>query len=232
MHLKGKTAVVTGGSRGIGKAAAAALAKEGANIVIASRTLRVLKKTANEIERSGAEVLPARADVSSEKDVVKMVRKAVERFRRIDILVNNAGIAIRKPLVETSEKEWNRVIEVNLKSAFICSKYVLPYMVEQAEGVIINISSVAGKHGFSGFSAYSASKFGIIGLTESLAKEVEEYGIRVYAVCPGGVDTRMYHSLFPQSHSAFLQKPEDVAERVVQLCLPGCRVRTGSSIEV
>lgn len=232
MRLKGKTAVVTGGGRGIGKAVAVALAGEGTNLAIASRTFRELKKTAGEIENRGARALPVRADVSREKDVAKLIGKTVKAFGRIDILINNAGIGLKKPLIHTTEKEWNRVLEVNLKSAFITSKYVLPYMVEQEEGVIVNISSVAGKHGLSGFSAYSASKFGVIGMTESLAKEVEEYGIRVYAVCPGSVDTRMYHSLFPHPPAGFLMKPETVADKVVALCLPTCILSTGSSVEV
>lgn len=232
MELKGKTAIVTGGSRGIGRAIAIALGAEGSNIVIVSRTIKELRKTAKDIKNLGVTVLYVRADVSKENDVLEVVRQTIETFERIDILINNAGIAIRKSLIETTEREWNRIIEVNLKGAFICSKYILPYMIEQEEGVIINISSIAGKHGFSGFSAYSASKFGIIGLTESLAKEVDEYGIKVYAICPRGVDTRMYHLLFPHSHTSNLLKPEDIAKKVVELCLPTCKVKTGSSIEV
>jgi 3-oxoacyl-[acyl-carrier protein] reductase len=240
MKLLGKVAIITGGGRGIGRAIALELAKEGANIVAVARTVKEIRETVKQVKHKGSDGIAIKVDVTSPKDVKNMVKKTMQKFKRIDILVNNAGVAIYKPLIHTTEKEWNKIIETNLKGIFLCSREVLPVMIAQSReeetdylaGVIINISSQAGKHGFSGLSAYSASKFGVIGLTESLAEEVMEYGIRVYAVCPRGVDTHLYHSLFPHSDNLHILKPHEVAKKVLELCLPECTLESGSIVDV
>ena len=143
--------------------------------------------------------------------------------------MNNAGVAIIKPLNETSEKEWDQIIDINLKGTFLMTKEILPIMIKQHSGVIINISSGAGKHGFPGLSAYCASKFGMIGITESLAGEVSRYGIKVFAVCPGTVDTKMIYSIYPEINPAELIKPEKIAKKVLELSTPGIQHTSGSS---
>jgi 3-oxoacyl-[acyl-carrier protein] reductase len=235
MQLKNKIAIVTGGGRGIGRAIALALAKEGCNIVLAARTKKELKQTATELRSYNVEALPVVADIRFSKNVKNLVKQAIRKFEKIDILINNAGILIAKPIHKTTEREWDATLDTNLKGSYLCIKEVLPYMIEQGEGVIINISSGAGRHGFANLAAYCASKFGQIGLTESVAAEVERHNIRVYAVLPGAVATRMQEQYVGPAFKLtkhLMLKPEDVAKKVVELCLPDCDIPTGSSIEI
>lgn len=231
MKLPDKLAVVTGGGRGIGREIALALAREGADVVVAARTFEEITRTAVEVGMLGRRSLAVRTDVRSGRDVKNLISKTKAAFGRIDIFINNAGVALRKNLVETSDEELDSIIDTNLKGTFLCCREVVPMMAKGGGGVIVNISSGAGKTGIPELSAYCASKFAILGLTEALAYEVAESGIRVYAVCPGGVDTGMYRSMFPEDTSALL-RPEYVAGRVLELCLPECRLRSGSSVEV
>lgn len=234
MRLKDKVAIVTGGGRGIGRAIAMDLAKEGCNIVIAARTLAEIQKTAKDVKKYGVETLAIRTDLEKYSDIRNLVKKTLERFDRIDFLINNAGVLVSKSLLETKEEEWDYVLDINLKAMFLASKEVLPTMIKQKSGVIVNISSGAGKYGYANMSAYCASKFGVIGLTESLAKEVNMWGIRVYAVCPGAVNTRMQDDSEPASIAAklLMLQPEDISKNVLELCLPDCKNKTGSSVEV
>jgi NAD(P)-dependent dehydrogenase (short-subunit alcohol dehydrogenase family) len=236
MKLDGKTAVVTGGGRGIGRTIALALAKEGADIATFSRTESEIKSVNKEILSLGRNSIAMVADVRKSSDVKRVFKEALKKFGKIDILINNAGIAMLKLHHEMTEKEWDAIIDTNLKGVFLCCKEVLPNMLKQKSGVIVNISSGAGKTGFPEFSAYSASKFGVIGFTESIAHENENKGIRVYAVCPGSIDTKLYWSLYPKrAHERLgrpLLKPEYVAEKVLQLCLPSCNIRSGSTVEI
>lgn len=228
MQLKHHVALVTGGGRGIGKATCLALAREGANIIVTARSKDEIEHVREEVENIGPESLAISADIRNETDVRDMVSKSIERFGKVDILINNAGAAVRKPLVETSEEEFDTVMGVNVRGLFLCTKYVLPHMLEKGSGKIINISSGAGKTGIGQLSVYSASKFAVIGLTESVAQEVAGK-VGVYAVCPGSVDTGMYRSLYGDVPSL---KPEDVASRIVGICLPGSRVSSGSCVTV
>ncbi|MFP4655665.1 MAG: SDR family NAD(P)-dependent oxidoreductase [Methanohalobium sp.] len=228
MELKNQIAVVTGGGRGIGKAICLALAKEGANIIPAARTQVDIEKTRKDVENIGSQSVAVQTDVTKEEDVKNLVSRSIDTFGRIDIFVNNAGVGLRKPFVETSLDEFEKVIDVNLKGVFLGMKYALPNMLNNDSGKIINISSGAGKSGIPELSVYSASKFGVIGLTESTAREIGR-NIHIYAVCPGGVDTEMYRSMF--SHRPFL-KPEYIAEKVVELCMPSTNIPSGSSVEI
>jgi 3-oxoacyl-[acyl-carrier protein] reductase len=228
MKLEGQIAIVTGGGRGIGRAICLALAKEGADIVIVSRTKNEIQETANMIENEGRKALSVRTDIRKEEEVIGMISKAVKAFGRIDILVNNAGVAYRKYLTDTSTEEYDEIMDTNVKGMFLCTKYALPYLLERGEGRIINMSSGAGKHGIAKLSIYSASKFAVIGFTESLAQEAGDR-LKVYAVCPAGVDTGMYRSMYSDEP---VLKPEEVAEKVLELCLPEKAFVSGSSIEV
>lgn len=228
MKLKGQTAVVTGGGRGIGRAICLVLAREGADIVIAARTEKEIRETARLVENEGRKSLAISTDVRKEEEVVNMISKAVNAFGRIDILVNDAGVAYRKHLVDTSTEEYDRIMDTNVKGMFFCTKYALPYLLKRGEGRIVNISSGAGKHGIPKLSIYCASKFAVIGFTEALAYEVGG-GLQVYAVCPASVDTRMYRSLYSDEP---VLKPEDIAKKVLELCLPETTLPSGSSVEV
>ncbi|MCC4768701.1 SDR family NAD(P)-dependent oxidoreductase [Methanosarcina sp. DH2] len=228
MRLRGQTAVVTGGGKGIGRAICLALAREGADIVIAARTGKDIRETARMVEKEGRRALAVSTDIRIEEDVKNMVSDAISAFGRVDILVNNAGVAYRKYMVDTSREEYENVMDTNVKGMFFCTKYALPYLLKRGEGRIINISSGAGKHGIPKLSIYCASKFAVIGFTESIAYEIGG-GVQVYAVCPASVDTDMYRSLHSDEP---VLKPEDVARKVLELCLPETTLPSGSSIEV
>lgn len=228
MRLKGQTAVVTGGGKGIGRAICLALAREGADIVIAARTEKDIRETARMVENEGRRALAVSTDIRIEEDVENMVSEAVDAFGRIDILVNNAGVAYRKYMIDTSREEYENIMDTNVKGMFFCTKYALPYLLKRGEGRIVNMSSGAGKHGIPKLSIYCASKFAVIGFTESIAYEIGG-GVQVYAVCPAGVDTDMYHSLFSDKP---VLKPQDIAEKVLELCLPETTLPSGSSVEV
>ena len=230
-----QVAIVTGASRGIGKAIAHLFAQEGMNVVICSRNENQIRKTAMEIQKdTGNIVVPVKTDVRNHVDVDKLVQSALNEFGRIDILVNNAGVAIIKSLVETTDHEYDTIIDTNLSGVFFCCKSVLPHMIKQKSGYIINISSGAGKTGFANLSVYCASKFGVIGMTESLAEEVSDYGIKVFSVCPGAVATQMQKEFmsneeFEKRKNQMIQ-PEEVAQKVLQL-VKG-KFRTGTSVDI
>ncbi len=228
MRLKGQTAIVTGGGRGIGRAICLSLAREGANIVIVARTEREIRETVRLVEKEGRRALAVKTDIRKEEDVINMISEAVNAFGRIDILVNNAGVAYRKYLTETSTEEYDEIMDTNVKGMFFCTKYALPHLLKRGEGRIVNMSSGAGKHGIPKLSIYCASKFAVIGFTESLAYEAGG-GLQVYAVCPAGVDTGMYRSLFSDEP---VLRPEDVAKKVLELCLPETTLPSGSSVEI
>ena len=186
-RLNGRVAIVTGAGRGIGRAIAHRFSKEGARVTLAARTPAQIREVAAEIEANGGLALPVRCDVSSEDDVGSLVEKALERFGRIDILVNNAGINLPPiDLTETDPKAWRDIIDVNLNGAFLCTRAVLPHMKANGSGVVLNISSVGGRRGAAGRGPYRASKAALINLTETIAAEGADYGVRAVCLCPGG----------------------------------------------
>ena len=191
-----KTAIITGSGRGIGKEIAIQLAANVENLVACSRTEHEINSVVKEIENinNQVNVLGSRCDVRFSSQVNSLVQSAADKFgsETIDILVNNAGVAIDKKLLDTSEDEWDQTIDTNLKGAFLFTKAVLPYMIQRNSGVIVNVNSGAGKAGFSDLSSYCASKFGLAGLAESLALEVESYNIRVLTIFLGQVATKMW----------------------------------------
>lgn len=228
MNLTGQTALVTGGSKGIGKAICFALAREGANVVIAARDESKIRETMEELKERSGKALAIQADVRYEEDVKNLISKIIKEFGRLDILVNNAGVAYRKRLEETTLKEYDEIMDTNLKGVYLCTKYAIAHIINSNNGKIVNISSGAGLHGIPELSIYCASKFGVIGITQSIASELEGK-IKVYVICPGGVDTDMYRSLF--GHKPQL-KPEHIAKKVLELVSPDSKVTSGKIIEV
>jgi NAD(P)-dependent dehydrogenase (short-subunit alcohol dehydrogenase family) len=186
MKLQDKVAVVTGGGRGIGKEIALSLAHEGAYLLVSGRQRDVLEQTVAEIEKLGGRALLTVTDVSNEAQVKQMIDTAIQSFGKVDILVNNAGIAgPTAPVNNLSQEDWDHVIAVNLTGAFLCARAVIPQMIERRAGKIINISSVAGKMAYALRSPYAASKWGMLGLSASLAQELGAHNIQVNAICPG-----------------------------------------------
>ena len=206
--LGGKVALITGASQGLGRALALAYAKEGARVVINARSEESIRPVAGEVEASGAEVLALAADVSKSADVERLVDAAVERFDRIDVLVNNAGVlGPRVAIAEYPEDEWRRVIDANLTGPFLVSKAVVPHMPEG--GSIVNVVSGVSVEGRPEWGAYSVSKFGVEGLTQILASELQERGIRVNAVDPGGMRTDMRAAAYPEEDPQTRITPEE-----------------------
>jgi len=251
MDLKDKVCIVTGAGSGIGKAVALKFMRSGANVVLVGRRKSKLDEVIKGLETYKKNVITIECDVSKARDVEEMADKTKEYFGTVDILVNNAGIGAIVPLVDLEEELWNQIIRVNLTGTFLCTKAVLPKMIEREYGRIINISSVIWQRGRAGTTAYSASKAGLIGLTRSLAWEVETKGITVNAICPGWVNTEMVDrsantiaarysvsfeealdimkSISPQQR---IIEPEEVAYLTLFLASDGAKGMTGQVINI
>jgi 3-oxoacyl-[acyl-carrier protein] reductase len=214
--LAGKTALVTGASRGIGFAIAQKLGQMGAKIAICARDSGKLEDAAARLRNDGVEVLAAPADVANAAEIASLVTKAEKSLGSIEILVNNAGIGYFGPVQEADEKNWDSVLDTNLKSVFLLSKAVAPGMIERRTGHIINIGSLAGKNAFKNGSIYCASKWGLMGLTECMAEDLREYGIRVSVICPGSVATEFGSPASKKNPQKMLQ-PDDIAHAVGML---------------
>lgn len=232
--LQGKVAIVTGAARGIGKATATALAKEGVNVGLLARSEATLKEVAAELEGLGVKVAYAAADVSSQQQVEAAIQQLTNELGAADILINNAGIATFGTVLEMDPEEWKRMIDTNLMGTYYVTRAVLPQLIEKNGGDIINISSTNGLNGAATSSAYSASKFAVIGFTESLAQEVRRNNIRVSALTPSTVatDLALDLSLIKENNDSKFMQPEDIAEFIVnQLKLnPRIYVKTASFI--
>jgi len=234
--LDGKVALVTGAGRGIGRAIALTFARNGARVALAARTAVQLHAVQAEIEAAGGLAVSFPTDVAQEEAVVALVHDVVERFGRLDILVNNAGLGIFKPLVETSREEWDRVMAVNARGPFLLCREAIPHLRKQPLSFVVNVSSVVGLKGYANQAAYSASKHALMGLTKALAREVQADGIRVHAVCPGGVETDLVRAARPDLDPAVLMQPQDIADIVLFLVtrrgnavIDGVQVRRAAS---
>lgn len=241
LNLKNKIAVITGGARGIGKEIAKKLAYNGANIVInyTSKEEEALK-TKEDIENLGAKCIVIKCDVSKSEEVNEMINKTIKEFGRVDILVNNAGITKDNLLMKMKEEDFDKVIDINLKGVFNCTKAVTRPMMKNKYGKIINISSVVGIIGNAGQGNYCASKAGVIGFTKSTARELASRNININAVAPGFIDTDMTKILSDDIKNSMLStipkkefgKPEDVANAVVFLASDMSSYITGQVINV
>ena len=240
MTLRGKTAIITGSARGIGKMIALELAAQGAHIVVSDLNETAGKQVVNEIKAKGNKAIWVKTDVSKSEDAQQLIQKTLDQFGQIDILVNNAGITRDNLLMRMSEDEWDSVLAVNLKGAFNCIKAATRTFMKQRSGRIINIASVVGQMGNAGQANYAASKAGIIGLTKSVAKELASRNICVNAVAPGFIQTVMTDNLPEKAKEALLNviplarlgQPEDVAKVVSFLSDERSSYITGQVINV
>ncbi|PUB16684.1 3-ketoacyl-ACP reductase [Paenisporosarcina sp. OV554] len=214
--LKGKNAIITGAGRGIGRAIAIALANEGVNVGLLARSEEHLQQVVKETEAQGVKAVFATADVSSNDEVTKAIDSLTSELGTVDILINNAGIAKFGKFMDLDVEEWEKIIQVNLMGVYYVTRAVLPGMIEQQSGDIINISSSAGQKGAPITSAYSASKFGVLGITESLAMEVRKHNIRVTALTPSTVATDLaIDNDLTDGNPDKVMQPEDIAEFIV-----------------
>ena len=216
--LKGKIALVTGAGKGIGKAIAIALANEGVNVALLARTNSQLQNVAAEVEKAGVKAIVVTADIANRAEVEAAVSQVQEKLGAIDILINNAGIGKFGKFMELSPEEWERIIQVNLMGAYYMTRAALPMMIERQTGDIINIASTAGLRGGAVTSAYSASKFALIGMSESLMQEVRKHNIRVSTWTPSTVATELaFENKLTDGNPEKVMQPEDLAEIVVSL---------------
>lgn len=215
--LAGKSALITGGGRGIGRAIALAFAAEGCNVALAARTREEIDKVAAEASAFGVKAIPLPCDVTDYDSVARTVSATMEAFGRIDILVNNAGEARFKPIHQLTMQEWQHAFDVNVHSAFAFIQSVLPDMMAHRSGRIINISSVTGLKALPEQSAYGAAKHALNSLTKSLNLELREYNIAAHVICPGGVDTKLSQDAMPHRDKTEWMQPEDIADAALYL---------------
>ncbi len=216
-QLASKVAIVTGASRGIGRAISIALAQEAATVVLAARSIEKLQETAEKIEEVGGKAEIVVTELTEEESIKNLVKTTNEKFNRLDILINNAGITHSAKLEQTATEDWQRCINVNARAPFILCREALPLLKKSTAAYIINIASVVGVKGYPFQSAYTSSKHALRGMTISLAEELKGSNIRVHLLCPGGVDTDMVGSVRPDIPKKDLIKPQEIAELVLYL---------------
>jgi NAD(P)-dependent dehydrogenase (short-subunit alcohol dehydrogenase family) len=247
MKMMEKVVIVTGSSRGIGRALALAFAKEGANLIVNDRTnLKAASMVVHEIEAMGRQALLIKADVTQRGEVSQMVQHTLEKFGRIDVLINNAGTVTISPAEEFTEEDWDRDLDTNLKGVFLCSQQVGKAMIKQRRGNIINIASMLGKIAFPKHAAYCASKAGVIALTKVLAVEWAKYNIRVNAIAPGFIYTDMIKDMLAkgirtkEEHESIIKKiplgrlgnPDEIASLCVFLASEEAEYITGETVVI
>jgi 3-oxoacyl-[acyl-carrier protein] reductase len=240
MRLTGKVSIITGAARGIGHATALKFAREGAKVIVCDLDRAAVDSVVEEIHRAGAEAMGFVVDVTAPATIQSMVDAVMQRYRRIDVLVNNAGIVQDAQLTKMREDQFDAVVDVNLKGTYNCAKAVAGIMVEQGDGVILNASSIVGLYGNFGQSNYAASKFGVIGLVKTWARELGRKGVRANAVCPGFVETSILQSIPEKVLEAMkarvplgrLARPEDIANTYAFLASDEACYINGAVIEV
>ncbi|NIP31068.1 MAG: glucose 1-dehydrogenase [Candidatus Dadabacteria bacterium] len=246
MKLEGKTALITGGSLGLGKATAILFAKEGANVVITGRTEKTLKDTVEEASKQGLTIDHLVSDVSKDEDCKNAVDYTIGKYGQIDILFNNAGVLFTGLTHETDLDMWQKTFDINVKGTFLMSKYTIPHMLERNYGCIVNNSSILGLKAVPGVAAYNSTKGAVTQLTRSMALEYAQQGIRVNAICPGTIVTPMVDGLFDQmpdrseAEELFksfhpmgrLGKPDEIANAVLFLCDDNVQFMTGTMLSV
>jgi NAD(P)-dependent dehydrogenase (short-subunit alcohol dehydrogenase family) len=230
VKLRDRIALVTGGGRGIGRGIAVTLATEGADVVIGDVDRRGATVVAREVEARGRRALACSLDVTRRASVAAAVAQTLDAFGRLDVLVNNAGIIRLSPVVSMRQADWDAVLAVNLTGVFRCCRAVAPHMVARREGKIVNVASNAGKRGWANGAHYVASKFGVIGFTQSLAAELAPYHVNVNAVCPGVVDTAMWREVLAPARAARTGVPVDDAFAEVVRGIPLGRPQTPADV--
>lgn len=241
--LKGKTAIVTGASQGLGEAIALGMAEAGADVVLAARNLDRLDKLQADIKGKGAKCIAVKTDVLKADDIEDMVDQTLSEFGKIDILVNNAGVNVVKPLLKISEEEWDRVLDTNLKGYFLCAKAVAPKMIESKSGAIINNASVFGRTGFMNLSPYIASKGGVVLLTQAMAVEWARFNVRVNCIAPSYIITEMAQRDIAANPKILEQnikkipmrragEPREVADVCVFLASEAASFMTGETVAI
>lgn len=217
-RLEGKVAIVTGASKGIGKAVATALANAGVRVVLAARTREVVEQVATELRDAGANVLAIPTDVADVNAVQSLIQGTIDAYQQLDILINNAGAGLFGTIVDYDPVDWDTVVNSNLKGVFLCSKFAIPHLISNGGGQIINVLSIAAKVAFPGSSAYCAAKAGALAFTRVLAAEVRQHNVRVTAVLPGSVKTPFWDDM--QEHPDFekMLKPEHVVDTILSIC--------------
>ncbi len=241
MDFTGKTAIVTGGAKGIGRGCAELLAENGANVVIADMNFEMAKTVEDALAQKGLRAKAVRVNVKEVGDIEKMVKAAADTFGTVDILVNNAGIFHATPIEDITEEEWDNILAINLKSVFFATQKVLPYMKEKKHGKIVNLSSLAGRNGgITNGMGYSATKAGIVGLTRGFASRLAKYGINVNAIAPGSTDTGILDGLPKEETDRLVAsiplgrfgKIDEVASAIVYLCSEEASFITGAVLDV
>jgi 3-oxoacyl-[acyl-carrier protein] reductase len=217
ISLQNRTALVTGASRGIGKSLALRLAEEGANLILTATTLESLGETEAEIRAGGGTAHAIACDLSEPSQIRNLAEEAPKVFGGLDILVNNAGVSVNKPILATTDEEWDRCQAVNARAIFILCRETIPVLSESDAATILNIGSVVGIKGYANQGAYGASKHALMGFTKVLAQEVQPLGIRVHAINPGAVNTEMVRTMRPDLDPEGLIQPEALADWVVYL---------------
>jgi NAD(P)-dependent dehydrogenase (short-subunit alcohol dehydrogenase family) len=240
----GKVAFVTGAGSGIGRATALAFAREGASVVAADISEQGSQETARMIEEADGRALAIGCDVTRSEDVKAALDKTVDAFGRLDVAFNNAGIEqATAATADITEEEWDRVLDTDLRGVFLCMKYEIPLMLEQGGGAIVNTSSGAGVKGFPGGAAYVAAKHGVVGLSKSAALDYSAFNIRINAICPGIIDTRMMdrvtgdtpegrQQVISQEPIGRMGKPEEIAAAVLWLCSEAASFAVGHAMVV
>lgn len=246
MKLKDKTALITGGSLGLGRETALLFAEEGARVIITGRTEQTLKEAQKMAKDRGLDIEYIVGDVSKEEDCKRVVDSVIDKYGRIDILFNNAGVLWVYITHETPTEIWEKTFDINVKGTYFMSKYVIPHMINAGKGTIVNNSSILGSRAAPGCAAYIATKGAVSQLTRAMAVEYAQYGIRVNAICPGTTVTEMVENLFKQTEDPDgarkvwedynpmhrLGKPSEIARGVLFLCEDGVEFMTGSMLNI
>ena len=215
--LKNKVALVTGASKGIGRAVALDLGAAGANVVLTARSADLLTEDAAEIKAAGGDALAIPADLADEKAIAAMIDQATRHYGRLDIVVNNAGIVYAGPLADTPTADWDQLMSINVRAPFIICRQTLPWLKQAQPGYIVNISSVVGIKGYANQTLYSATKHALRGMSIALAEELRDDNVRVHVICPGGVATDLVRQVRPDIDEADLMQPDEIAELVLYL---------------
>jgi len=240
MRLENKVAIITGASSGIGKETAMLFCQEGAKVAVTARSVERLGQLCREIDKTGTKTLYVRGDVASRDDMREFVKRTIDTFGKVDILINNAGITQDALITKMTEEQWDKVISVDLSGAFNCIQEVVPHMIEQGSGVILNASSISAMYGNIGQTNYAAAKAGLIGMTKTLAKELGRKGIRVNAVAPGFIKTPMTEKVPEKFQSMIIERTplrrmgeaSDVAYAYLYLASDEARFINGAVLHV